>query len=462
MLNSNNINRLEYLKSLVFNFNLNDNLPEIGYEIKVRKEKIENLLNKMSKSTDKKQINKFNFMNFSTQNKIKNTISRKIIFRTSKSTITNKQGKTPTSLFQDLTDENALTAILPKKQYYGTLKNLSYKPNHKDKYKKIIYQYGDKQNKTASSNFINPFNSRNKLSAGFISTESSASKKYKKLSSVNNNFQTYCNNVKITNDNDNRKSISYSSKKKFEISPQITFEYNPENINKNNNNTINTELPKTDRNYYNKTLQAEEFKRSITSSDINKNIPSNDIRKQLLIINKDSKNYFKKLNSISNLNYSKTKRKINKIEKLIKKDEIKASILDILKNKKQKKINFSSKIKKIKEQVNYLITVDRINRLPDNYPTEQLGEFDRFYKNRVKQIGISNRNITLSNGKLYHQSKAQSKTLSKNCKENNKKVNKLLLKLKVDKSEYDKQSKRSDKLLKSIHREKFNLSPINK
>ena len=106
--------------------------------------------------------------------------------------------------------------------------------------------------------------------------------------------------------------------------------------------------------------------------------------------------------------------------------------------------------------------MDKINKLPDNYPTEQLGEFNRAYSNKVKEIGISNKNIVLSNGKLYHESKSESKTLCKNCKENYKKVNKLLLKLKVDKSEYDMQSKRSYKLLKSIHREKFKLSLINK
>ena len=452
--------KMEILKSLIFKFELNP-LPKIDHEITVRKAKIETLLNKLPKGTDKRQINRLNCTNYSIQSKNKNNLN-KISIRNSRSTITTKNRKTKTSLFQNLTEDNSPTVRIPRKQTLG-VEYLSFRTNKKENSKKGKYDFESKQNKKIYPNFYGPNNSRNVLTTGFSQTSNFTPHKIKKLSHADNYFRTYyINNNQIINENNNRKSTSYSSsKKKLEVSPQIIYEYNAKNQNNNNNIVMNNDLSKTDKNYYSKTFQSEDNKSNINSSDLNKNIGNNELTKQIFLINKETSDYFNKLSSILNSKHSKTKKKINKIEKLIRKNEIKVSILDILKNKKQKKINFSSKLKKIREQVSHLETVDKINKLPDNYPAEQIGEFNRAYSNKVKQIGISDKNIVLSNGKLYHQSKCESNVLC-NSKENYKKVNKLLFKLQLDKSDCDKQAKKSEKLFETVHKEKFNLTHVIK
>ena len=204
---------------------------------------------------------------------------------------------------------------------------------------------------------------------------------------------------------------------------------------------------------------------SNNNSNINKSNNSNNniqskpftlLNNQIIYIDENAKSHKKKLNNIA-----RKKLNIKKIEKILNKDEFSNSIIKLLSNGKKHKIKLRTNFNKIKKQVEHLSLVDKVEKYSDSIPSEKLKTFNRHYNDKCKKIGITNNNITLRNGKIYHQPKSDSKKLymriTKNCDE----IYKLAEQILIDRYYFEEKDSKCSRLLEKVLKEKINLS-INK
>ena len=180
------------------------------------------------------------------------------------------------------------------------------------------------------------------------------------------------------------------------------------------------------------------------------------INEEILNIDDIAQLQEKKLNHIS-------KKKINLkiIEKLIKKNIFSNAIIDILKNGKNSKIKLRTNLNKIKRQMAHLSLVDKIAKFSDSIPCEKLETFNQHYNQKSERIGISNKCITLKNGKIYQQSKSDSKKLSLKINQNCEEINKLAEQIMIDRYYFGEKDSKYKRLYEKIKKEKIDLSVGN-
>ena len=146
------------------------------------------------------------------------------------------------------------------------------------------------------------------------------------------------------------------------------------------------------------------------------------------------------------------------IEKLIKKNIFSTSIIQLLTNGKKHKVKLRANINKIKRQMDHLSLVDKIEKYSDSIPTEKLETFNEHYNLKSERIGITNKCITLKNGKIYHQSKSDSKKLSQKIEQNCEEINKLAEQIMIDKYYFWEKDSKCRRLFEKIKKEKIDLS----
>jgi hypothetical protein len=201
---------------------------------------------------------------------------------------------------------------------------------------------------------------------------------------------------------------------------------------------------------------------NISNANINTNINNTQVNPFLLlnkeIINIDdmAQSHKKKLNRTA-------KKKLNMkfIEKLIKKNNNTNSIIEILTNGKKRKIKLRTNFNKIKKQVEHLSIVDKVEKYSDSNPTEILKSFNDHYNSKCEKIGISDKNITLKNGKIYQKSKSDSKKLSIRISQNCDEIYKLVEQILIDRFYFEEKDSKCKRLLEKIKKEKIDLS-VNK
>ena len=201
---------------------------------------------------------------------------------------------------------------------------------------------------------------------------------------------------------------------------------------------------------------------NISNGNINTNINNTQVNPFLLlnkeIINIDdmAQTHKKKLNLTA-------KKKLNMkfIEKLIKKNNKTNSIIEILTNGKKRKIKLRTNFNKIKKQVEHLSIVDKVEKYSDSNPTEILKSFNDHYNSKSEKIGISDKNITLKNGKIYQKSKSDSKKLSIRISQNCDEIYKLAEQILIDRFYFEEKDSKCNRLLEKIKKEKIDLS-VNK
>ena len=201
---------------------------------------------------------------------------------------------------------------------------------------------------------------------------------------------------------------------------------------------------------------------NISNGNINTNINNTQVNPFLLlnkeIINIDdmAQTHKKKLNLTA-------KKKLNMkfIEKLIKKNNKTNSIIEILTNGNKRKIKLRTNFNKIKKQVEHLSIVDKVEKYSDSNPTEILKSFNDHYNSKSEKIGISDKNITLKNGKIYQKSKSDSKKLSIRISQNCDEIYKLAEQILIDRFYFEEKDSKCNRLLEKIKKEKIDLS-VNK
>jgi hypothetical protein len=181
--------------------------------------------------------------------------------------------------------------------------------------------------------------------------------------------------------------------------------------------------------------------------------PLSKLTEEIYNINDITKSNEQKLNRIS-------KKTINlkHIEKLIRKNVISNSIVELLMNGRKHNVKLRANLNKIKKQMKHLSVVDKIEKYSDNIPAEKMETFNKEYYKKSDRIGISNRCITFRNGKIYQQSKSESKKLGQRIEQNCDEINKLTDQILIDKYYFDKKNLKCQKILETIKFEKKDSS----
>ena len=181
------------------------------------------------------------------------------------------------------------------------------------------------------------------------------------------------------------------------------------------------------------------------------------LNNQIINIDENAQTHKKKLNNIA-----RKKLNLKKLEKILNKDKISNSIIQLLSNGKKHKIKLRTNFNKIKKQVEHLSIVDKVEKYADNIPSEKLKTFNQHYNDKSQKIGISNNCITLNNGKIYHQPKSDSKKLymriTKNCDE----IYKLAEQILIDRYYFGEKDTKCSRLLEKVKKEKIDLSANKK
>ena len=197
----------------------------------------------------------------------------------------------------------------------------------------------------------------------------------------------------------------------------------------------------------------------LNMSNVNniKLIPFSIIKEKIYDIDDISQLYKKKLKNIS-----KKKLNIKLIEKLMKKHIVINSIIDLLTNGKKRKIKLRANLNKIKRQLEHLSLVDKVEKYSDNIPSEKLETFNKHYNSKCQKIGISNKLITMKNGKIYQQSESDSKKLSLRISRNCNEINKLAEQILIDRYYFEEKDSKCKRLFEKIQKEKIDLSTNKK
>ena len=87
--------------------------------------------------------------------------------------------------------------------------------------------------------------------------------------------------------------------------------------------------------------------------------------------------------------------------------------------------------------------------------------FNDHYNSKCEKIGISDKNITLKNGKIYQKSKSDSKKLSIRISQNCDEIYKLVEQILIDRFYFEEKDSKCKRLLEKIKKEKIDLS-VNK
>ena len=254
---------------------------------------------------------------------------------------------------------------------------------------------------------------------------------------LNTNFKSNINKYTITNYFDKKRPIDLK-----------------ETTIKNKNNTGSNFMDYKDLLQYYRTNN--NFL-NITNNKIKNKIqlkPFSMINDKILSIDGVAQLQEKKLNRIS----KKKKQNLKFIEKLIKKNIFSSSIIQLLTNGKKHKVKLRANINEIKRQMDHLSLVDKIEKYSDSIPTEKLETFNEHYNLKSERIGITNKCITLKNGKIYHQSKSDSKKLSQKIEQNCEEINKLAEQIMIDKYYFWEKDSKCRRLFEKIKKEKIDLS----
>jgi hypothetical protein len=211
-------------------------------------------------------------------------------------------------------------------------------------------------------------------------------------------------------------------------------------------------------------INFKDYKNIFTYRKINNNLinisnnnikvkPLSKLTEEIYNINDITKSNEQKLNRIS-------KKTINlkHIEKLIRKNVISNSIVELLMNGRKHNVKLRANLNKIKKQMKHLSVVDKIEKYSDNIPAEKMETFNKEYYKKSDRIGISNRCITFRNGKIYQQSKSESKKLGQRIEQNCDEINKLTDQILIDKYYFDKKNLKCQKILETIKFEKKDSS----
>lgn len=280
--------------------------------------------------------------------------------------------------------------------------NLSYKNNSTNKTKIINYSSRNSQNNNTKY-FISNFSEKKRPIDLKEKTVNNKSK-------TSSNFNNYKDLFKYYRTNNNFLSISNTNNSKTNSN--------------NNNNQLN---------------------------------PISLLNTQLYQINNIAQSQEKKLNYLA-------KKKINLkfIEKIIKKNKDSNSIIGVLSNRKGKKIKLRANFQKIKNQLEHLSTVDKVEKYADNIPHEKLKTFNQHYNKKSQKIGITDNLVTFNNGKIYRQSKSDSKDLSFKVRKNCNEIIKLTEQLLIDKYYFEEKDSKYKRVLETIKDEKIDLAANKK
>lgn len=328
-------------------------------------------------------------------------------------------------------------------------------------------------------------------------------------STTNNNFKSKLKEIRsISNFNENNKDQTYSNMNNNEIDLISNKDFNTHSRNYNsltfrvsltsNNSRNHLSRHKNIKpiNNYNitdyldkkKPLDLKEIKlKNKTSSNFNDYKDFLKSYRTNAIFMSDS-NHSKHCNSNSNYNYlgaltmmneifdikdsaeyqkqklnyfAKKKLNLKLIDKLLKKNVVSDNIISLLSNGKKRKIKFSYNIRKRKNQLQHLLAVDKIEKFSDSIPKEKVESFKQEYNKKSEKIGISQKCITLKNGKIYHQSKSDSKELGQKIRKNCDEIYKLRDKIMIGRYYFGEKESKCKRLYEKIKEEKIDLS-INK
>jgi hypothetical protein len=314
-----------------------------------------------------------------------------------------------------------------------------------------------------------------------IETDFSTNRNYKSTKEVIRNTSPFDENIKkkeksnsILHTNTNYKNRSYTHliNKKFN---STNYSRNNNNIyNNNNNNNIKYNIT----NYMDKKMPNHIDVKFNTITDNSKTATSCKDYKNLFTYNRTNNYYLNTLNNnihmkpllklteeIYNINdimklnekklnhISKKKLKIKHIEKLIRKNVISNSIIELLMNGRKHKVKLRSNMKKMKRQMKHLSVVDKIEKYSDDIPSGKMESFNEQYNKKSERIGISNNCITFRNGKIYQQSKSESKKLREKIIQNCDEINRLTDQILIDKYYFERKNLKCQKILETIQYE---------
>ena len=142
----------------------------------------------------------------------------------------------------------------------------------------------------------------------------------------------------------------------------------------------------------------------------------------------------------------------------MKKNVVSNSVIELLSNnnnrRKSHKVKLKADLNKIKNQVNHLSLVDKVEKFSDNIPSEKMQTFSNEYMKKCERIGISNKSIMLKNGKFYHKSKSDYKKMSSRANKNCFAISKLAEQLIIDQYYFNERDSKYKKMNKMINQKK--------